>query len=295
MNSVILVSIESGLIFSLLAIGVVMTFKILDIADLSVEGTFPFGAFVLTRLLITGLNPFIGTTLSFFAGCFAGFITYLLFKKVRIESILAGILTMTLLYSVNLRITGKSNVTFFEFDTVFSLTEGIPKILFLGLIVLAIKLVIDWFLSTEQGYLLLITGDNESLVKALGKNPDIYTMIGLMLSNGLASLSGSLMAQYQGFTDITMGQTMIVTALASIIIGDAVLRHSKWLKLTTRAIIGAVVYRLVYGVALHLGLEPNDLKGITAIIVILFIGYNNLSTVGLNKYRNRKEKRNATD
>lgn len=296
MNSVFIASLESGLIFSLLAIGVVLTFKILDIADLSVEGTFPFGAFILTRLFMQGVNPFLGTFISFLAGCLAGFVTYLLYKKVRIEAILAGILTMTLLYTVNLRVTGKSNVTFFEYQTLFNVTEKIPKVVVLAVIVLLVKLLVDWFLRTEQGYLLLSTGDNETLVKALGKNPDFYTMIGLMLSNGLAALSGCLMAQYQGFTDITMGQTMIVTALASIVIGDALMRNAKFLNRTTRAILGAIIYRMVFGIAIAKGLEPNDLKAITAIIVIVFIGYNNVSSLGFAKLkakRGRKGEENA--
>lgn len=284
-------SLESGLIFSLLAIGVVLTFKILDIADLSVEGTFPFGAFVLTRLFMQGSNPFIGTIIAFFAGCIAGFITYVLYKKVKIEAILAGILTMTLLYTANLRITGKSNVTFFEYKTIFTVSDKIPKALILALIVLIVKFSVDWFLRTEKGYLLLTTGDNETLVKALGKNPDTYTMIGLMLSNGLAALSGCLMAQYQGFTDITMGQTMIVTALASIIIGDAFMKNAKFLNRTTRAIVGAIIYRMVFGIAIYKGLEPNDLKAITAIIVIIFIGYNNVSAFGFSKLRGKKERK----
>lgn len=285
MGGVLLVSLEQGLIFSLLAIGVVFTFKILDIADLSVEGTFPLGAFVLAKVLTSGMNPEMAMILSFIAGLAGGFLTYILYKKLRIQPILAGILTMTILYSVNLRITGKSNVTFFDIDTIFTKFAAVPKVVLLGIIVLVLKLVLDYFFKTEKGYLLIVTGDNEKLVKSLGKNPDVYTMVGLMISNGLVSLSGALMAQYQGFVDAQMGATMIVTALASIIIGDTFLRNNRKLKLTTRAIIGAVAYRVIIGVAIHLGLEPNDLKAVTAIIVILFIMYNNASAFGMKKLK----------
>lgn len=288
MGAVLLVSLEQGLIFSLLAIGVVFTFKILDIADLSVEGTFPLGAFVLTKALTSGLDPITSMIISFTAGLIGGLVTFLLYKKLKIQALLAGILTMTILYSVNLRITGKPNVTFFDVETIFTKFDKIPKVMLLAIIVLIVKILVDILFKTEKGYLLVVTGDNEKLVKALGKNPDIYTCTGLMLSNGLVALSGSLMAQYQGFADAQMGATMIVTALASIIIGDTFLKNSRFLKLTTRAIIGAVAYRIIIGIAIHLGLNPTDLKAITAIIVIIFIVYNNISSLGISKIKMKK-------
>lgn len=291
MGGVLLVSLEQGLIFSLLAIGVVFTFKILDIADLSVEGTFPLGAFVLARILTNGMDPLLAMVVSFIAGSIGGFITFLLYKKLKIQPILAGILTMTMLYSINLKITGQSNVTLFEYETIFTKFNMIPKVALLGAIVLIVKILVDNLFKTERGYLLVVTGDNEKLVKSLGQNPDKYTMIGLMLSNGLVSLSGALMAQYQGFADAQMGATMIVTALASIIIGDTFLKNSRKLKLTTRAIIGAIAYRVIIGVAIHLGLDPNDLKIVTAVIVIIFIMYNNASALGMKKLKKINEKK----
>lgn len=289
MGGVLLVSLEQGLIFSLLAIGVVFTFKILDIADLSVEGTFPLGAFVLAKLLTNGMDPILAIIISFLAGAVGGFITFVLYKKLKIQPILAGILTMTILYSANLRITGQSNVTLFDNETLFTKFNMIPKVALLLIVVLIIKILVDNLFKTEKGYLLVVTGDNEKLVKSLGKNPDKYTMIGLMLSNGLVALSGALMAQYQGFVDAGMGATMIVTALASIIIGDTFLKNNRKLKLTTRAIIGAIAYRVIIGLAIHKGLNPNDLKAITAIIVVLFISYNNVSALGMNKLKGSKK------
>lgn len=289
MSSVLMESLVTGLIFSILAIGVVITFKILNLADLSVEGTFPLGAFVFAKVLTLGYSPFLAMALAFVMGGVFGYLTYFLYKRLKIDAILAGILTMTILYTVNLRITGTSNVTFYELDVIFSIFSSIPKIVILLIIVGLIKIIMDWFLKTEKGYLLLATGDNERLVKSLGENPNKFYAYGLILSNALVALAGSLMAQTTGYCDITMGQTIIVSALASIVIGDAFLKNAKFLNRTTRAIIGAVVYRVIFGIAISAGLQPSDLKAVTAIIVIIFIVYNNMAGLGISKLRKRKE------
>lgn len=289
MSSVLMESLVTGLIFSILAIGVVITFKILNLADLSVEGTFPLGAFVFAKVITLGYSPFLAMALAFVMGGVFGYLTYFLYKRLKIDAILAGILTMTILYTVNLRITGTSNVTFYELDVIFSIFSSIPKIVILLIIVGLIKIIMDWFLKTEKGYLLLATGDNERLVKSLGENPNKFYAYGLILSNALVALAGSLMAQSTGYCDITMGQTIIVSALASIVIGDAFLKNAKILNRTTRAIIGAVVYRVIFGIAISAGLQPSDLKAVTAIIVIIFIVYNNMAGLGISKLRKRKE------
>lgn len=276
MLAVLQISVEQGFIFALLAIGVVLTYKLLDIADLSVEGTFPLGAFVLAKILTVGMPPELGLLIAFCAGALAGGVTYLLYKRVRIAALLSGILTMTMLHTVNLRILGKSNVPLMNLPNLFRHTDGHYKIFYLIGIALVVKILLDWFLRTEKGYLVVVTGDNETLVRSLGENPNTYTLLGLMLSNGLVALSGALMAQFQGYVDISMGQSMIVTALASIIIGDAFMKNQTWLNRTTRAIVGAIIYRVIFGIALHIGLSPDDLKMMTALIVILFLGYNHL-------------------
>ena len=291
LSSVLMSSLEIGLIFSFLAIGVVLTYKVLNLADLSVEGTFPLGAFIFAACVLNGLNAVAAMILSFVGGLAAGFITYLLYKKLKVDALLAGILTMTMLYSINLRITGKSNVPLFEYDSIFTKFSFMPKIAILIILVVILKLIMDAYFKTEQGYLLVVTGDNQSLVRSLGKNPNKYIMLGFMLSNGFVALSGSLMAQHQGFADAQMGTTMIVTALASIIIGDTFMKNSRKLKLTTRAIIGAIAYRIISGLAIHLGLDPNDLKLITALIVIVFIFYNNFTAIiGQNRLVKAREK-----
>ncbi len=274
MNSLIITSIEQGLIFAILAMGIFISYKVLNIADLSVEGTFPFGAFIFAKFISMGVDPIISTILAFAIGTLAGLMTAVLFIKLKIKPLLAGILTMTMLYSVNLRINGKSNIPLFNYDSIFQL---LPVLLLLALLVVVIKILLDTFLKTEIGYLLIATGDNETLVKSLGANSNKYKIIGLMLSNGLIALSGALMAQYQGFVDITMGTGVIVIGLASIIIGDTIKKNSTILANTTRAIIGAIIYKIIGGIAIDLGLAPSDLKAISAIIVILFIAYNNLA------------------
>ncbi|MFA5576635.1 MAG: ABC transporter permease [Tissierellaceae bacterium] len=274
MNSLIVTSIEQGLIFAVLAMGVFISYKILDIADLSVEGTFPLGAFLFAKFISMGMGPIISTFSALVFGSLAGLLTATLFTKLRIKPLLSGILTMTILYSVNLKINGKSNIPLFKFASIYDLAS---TMLILFLIVLAIKFLLDWFLKTEIGYLLIATGDNESLVRSLGEDSNKYKVIGLMISNGLVALSGALMAQFQGFADITMGSSIIVVALASIIIGDTIKKNSNIVKGTTRAILGAVAYKIIGGIAIDLGLNPNDLKAINAIIVIAFISYNNFA------------------
>lgn len=271
MNTLMITSIEQGLIFAVLAIGVTITFKILDFADMSVEGTFPMGAFIFAKYISAGVSPLTSTLLAFFLGTLAGLITYTLNIKLKIKSLLSGILTMTILYSVNLRLNGKSNIGLFNYSSIF---DGKEAVIVLIVIIAAVKILMDMFLKTEVGYLLIATGDNETLVKSLGENSNKYKMIGLMISNGLVGLSGAMMAQYQGFAEISMGVSIIVTAIASIIVGDTIFKNSRKLKNTTRAIMGALVYKFIGAVAIDLGLAPTDLKAINAIIVILFLSYN---------------------
>jgi len=285
MNTLILTSIEQGLIFSVLAIGVIITFKILDFADMSVEGTFPMGAFIFAKFITTGFSPIMSTLLTFILGTLAGLLTYTLNIKLRIRALLSGILTATILYSANLRLNGRSNIGLTSYDSIF---DGFRPVIVLILIVLAVKILMDLFLRTEVGYLLIATGDNETLVKSLGENSNKYKLIGLMLSNGLVSLSGALMAQYQGFSEISMGTGIIVVAIASIIVGDTVLRNSKILKMTTRAIMGALIYKFIGALAIDLGLAPTDLKAINAAIVIIFLSYNTFSPVKMRKARKIK-------
>ena len=268
------ISLEQGLIFSILAIGIFITYKILDFPDLSVEGTFPLGAFIFAKFAVLGCEPIVSTIFAFIFGMLAGLITYLLYIKVKIAPILSGILTMTMLYSINLRINGKANTPLYNYESIFDYGNTLVVLI---VIVAIIKIVMDKFLKTEIGYLLIATGDNESVVKALGVNSNKLKALGLAISNGLVAISGALMGQNQGFADINMGTSIIVAGLASIIIGDTIFKSLKKLKGTTRAIIGAISYKIIGGLAIEFGFAPTDLKAISAFIVIGFIGYNNFA------------------
>ncbi len=268
-------SLQQGLIYAILGMGVFLTYKVLDIADLSVEGTFPLGAFVFAKFALLGMNPAIGIGFAFVGGCLAGLLMATLFIKLRIKPLLSGILTLTILYSINLRINGKANIPLFENPVIFT-DDKVVNVLILVAIVVAIKRMIDLFLKTEMGYLLIATGDNEVLVKSLGENSSKYKIIGIGLSNGLVAVAGAITAQMNGFADITMGSSIIVFALASIIIGDTILKSVECIQGTTRAIMGAIVYQLIGGFAINRGLPASDLKAATAIIVIVFIAINNV-------------------
>lgn len=288
-TGLLLTSLQQGLIYAILAMGVFLTYKILDIADLSVEGSFPLGAFLFAKFALMNLSPALGILAAFVGGCLAGLLTAVLFIKLRIKPLLSGILTLTILYSANLRINGKSNIPLFKAPSIFGQDKWV-NVAILLLIVLTIKLLIDLFLKTEIGYLLIATGDNETLVTSLGQNSNKYKIIGLALSNGLVAVAGAVTAQMNGFVDISMGSSIIVFALASIIIGDTVLKSVSKIKGTTRAIMGAIIYQLIGGFAIDRGLPATDLKAATALIVILFIAINNASTSGLSGFAlGRKE------
>lgn len=265
-------SIEIGLIFAILAMGYMLSYKFLKYYDLSLEGTYPLGAFVAAVLIQKGLGPYLGILGAIICGGVGGCLTYFFYKKIKVDPLLSGILTLTILYSINLRIGGASNIPIAGNPNIF---RNLPKWPILLVLTIVIKFAIDYYLRSETGYLLKITGNNRKLVKQLGKNPDSFIMVGLILSNALIGLSGGLMANYQGFADIQMGTAMIVTGLASIIIGDTLMKSRDKLRDTSRAILGAIVYRIISGLAIYLGLNPNDLKLITALIVIAFISYNN--------------------
>lgn len=278
-------SIEQGLVYAILAMGVYITSEILKIADLSVEGSFPLGAFIFARFVIAGHDPVLATVAAFLFGTLAGLMTSIFFTKFKINSLLSGILTMNILYSVNIRINNTSNVPLYGYPSLFEHAATIPVLI---AIVIGLKLLMDWFLRTEIGYLLVATGDNETLVKSLGKNSDNLKIMGLMLANGLIALSGALMGQLLGFVDVTMGKATIVVALSAIIIGQTLFRKAKVLKPTTRVIIGAIIYKIIGGIALDMGLRPSDLTAINATILIVFLVYNNFFVDLFNREFKRK-------
>ncbi len=273
-------SFYEGLVFGLVAIGVYLTFRVLSFPDLSVDGTFPLGAAVAAVLIVAGINPFLATLCAFFSGLGAGLITGLLNTKLRLPALLAGILVMVGLYSVNLRIMGGANVSLLREVTAFDKVAGLLRLgsgsievsISLALVIaIIVFLILNWFLRTEIGLALRATGDNEQMVRALGSDTNKNILLGCAISNGLVALAGAVVAQGQGFADVGMGIGMIVMGLASVIIGEALVRPRGVARLLLAVVVGAFVYRLFITIALRLGMAPGDLKLITAVLVIIVL------------------------
>lgn len=270
---VLLTVLEQGLIFGILALGVYLTYKVLDFADLSVEGTFPLGAAITALLLTQDVTPLLAVLISFLGGMLAGAVTGILHVKLKITNLLSGILVMSGLYSINLRIMGKANIPLFNEERIFS--GVIPVLLTIGIIVVCVKIIVDLFLKTKFGFMIKATGDNPQLVTTLGVNLGWVKIVCLMVSNGLVALAGSLSAQYQGFADVGMGTGTIVIGLAAVIFGEAIFKKARWILPTTMAIIGAILYQGCTAIALQLGFPATDLKLLSALIVTLALALNN--------------------
>jgi len=272
------ISLEQGLAYGLVALGIVITFRILAFPDLTVDGSFPLGAAVVSRLIIEGVSPIYGICMAIICGFLAGCCTGLLNTKLKINSLLAGILMMTMLYSVNLRIMGRSNIQLLTVNTLLTPLENldinrfVPIITFFFIAVFAIKFLTDMFFNTQIGFAMRATGDNEQMIRTLGVNTDHMTIIGIGISNAFVSLSGALVAQDQGFSDVGMGIGMIVAGLASIIIGEALFGKKTVQRMTLAAIVGSIIYKLIISLGLRLGLAPTDLKMATGVMVILALG-----------------------
>jgi len=282
-----------GLIFAIMALGVYITYKILDFPDLSVDGTFPLGAAITAVLIANGVNPYITLLASFLAGTIAGMITGIIHVKLKVRDLLAGIIMMTALYTVNLRIAGKANLAFFSKDTIFTKTifssflpnEKIVTLIVVIILVLLLKLLLDAYLKTRSGYLLRAVGDNKTLVTTLGKDMGFVKIVGLSLANGLAALAGCVYAQQVGYFDISMGTGMVVIGLASVIIGINVFKRFEVVKPTSAVIVGSILYKACVAIAIFLGLGANDLKLITAALFLVILV--------VTQDKKRKVKKNA--
>ena len=283
-------TVSQGLLWALLAIGVYITFRVLDIADLTVEGSFPLGAAVAAKLLTSGAHPATAILAACIAGALAGVVTGFLCTKLKIPALLAGILTMIALYSVNLRIMGKANLPLLSQDTIFSIVKA-PG-LDMGLTVLAIGLAIVlivavlnyWFFGTELGAAIRATGCNPHMIRANGIDTDVMVVLGLLLSNALVAMSGALVAQSNGFADVGMGIGTIVIGLASVIIGEVLFGTRSFRNCLISVILGSIVYRAVIAIVLQMGMPPNDLKLFTAILVALALSMP-LLQARWNKFR----------
>ena len=268
---------SQGVLWGIMALGLYITFKVLDFADLTVDGSFALGGAVSAVLLVNGWNPFLSLLIAFLAGGISGVVTGLLHTKLEIPGILAGILTMIALYSINIRIMGQANTPLLGVDTIMVDLEillGIDRTmssLIAGVVFsVVIIMILYWFFGTELGSVIRATGNNERMVRAQGVNTDNMKIIGLMLSNALVALSGAMVAQSQGYGDVGMGTGTIVIGLASIIIGEVIfgVRFSFWYRLMS-VVFGSIIYRIIIAVVLQLGLKSTDLKLLTAIIVAL--------------------------
>lgn len=273
------ISLEQGLAYALVAVGIVISFRILAFPDLTVDGSFALGGAVVARLITEGLAPIFGILIAVTCGFVAGCCTGLLNTRLKINSLLAGILMMTILYSVNLRIMGRSNIQLLTVDTILTPLENleisrfVPIIVFFLAVALAVKLITDIFFHTQIGFAMRATGDNEQMIRTLGVNTDNMTVLGLGISNAYVALSGALVAQDQGFSDIGMGIGMIVAGLAAIIIGETLIGKKTVRRMTLAAIVGSIIYKFIIAVGLRLGLAPTDLKLATGVMVILALGF----------------------
>lgn len=287
--------LEQGMIYAVMALGVYITYKILDFPDLTVDGSFPLGAAVTAALIEGGANPVLALLAATCAGALAGLCTGLIHVKCKVRDLLSGIIMMTALYSVNLHIAGKANLPIFGSATLFKTADGafaLPGglspytvVLISTAIAVLVKLALDWYLTTKSGMLLRAAGDNDLLVTSLSRHSGHVKILGLVIANALVALSGSVLCQQQRFFEITMGTGTIVMGLAIVIIGTNLFRHVRFVKPTTAVLIGSVLYKGCVSIALSLGLNPVDKNLMTA---LLFLAILVLS--GLQK---KKVKRDA--
>lgn len=300
--SVLSGSIEQGLAYGILALGVLLTFRVLNFPDLTVDGSFTLGGAVTATLIVAGMHPIPATLWAVVCGWLAGLMTGFLHTRLRITGLLAGILTMTALYSVNLRVMGRSNVPLLREKTLFTVlrdwgfSHPYQALFLLLIIAIAVKLAVDWFLATEVGMAVRATGDNPRMIRSLGVDTRGTIMLGLMVANGLAAFSGALVAQHQRFADAGMGMGMIVVGAASVIIGGSLIRSPAIFWMTVAALIGSVLYRLAVFFALRAGFAPTDLKAVTALLVVVALSVPTIrdNVAALRKRVDRSAERSAS-
>ena len=283
---IILGVLTEGLVYAILSLGVYITYKILDFPDLSVDGTFPLGAAVTVTMILLGVPIPLAMLAATAAGVAFGAVTGIINVKFKIRDLISGIIVMTALYSVNLRIAGKANVPLFSKQTLFEndilakiFPEGMKQysnLIILIIIVLIAKILLDFYLKTKSGFLLRAVGDNDVLVTSLAKDKGNVKILGLAIANGLAALAGSVYCQMNGFFEISIGTGTVVIGLANVIIGISLVKHFNFIKPTTAVVMGAVIYKACVSVAISMGLAPSDLKLITAALLLIILAAGNL-------------------
>ena len=278
--SLIITTMEQGFIYGILALGVYITYKILDFPDLTVDGSFPLGGAVGAALITKGMSPFLALLLAFLAGALAGMLTGLIHVKGKVRDLLAGIIMMTALWTVNLRIAGTANVPLFSQKTIFKnnlidrmfpgTLRNYATLALIFVIAVGAKLLLDLYLGTKSGFLLRAAGDNDKLVTSLAKDAGNVKIIGLAIANGLVALAGCVFCQEERVFEISMGTGAMVIGLASVIIGTSLFRKLSFLKTTTTVFFGAVIYKLCVGIAIK-NFEPRDMKLITAVLFLVIL------------------------
>ena len=272
--------LEEGLIYAILALGVLITYRVLDFPDLTVDSSFPMGAAVTAILTVKGVNPALTLLAAMLAGASAGLVTGLIHVKCRVRDLLSGIITMTGLYSINLRIAGRANLPFFNMDTIFdnAFVDSFPaflqpysKVIVVLAIVLVVKILLDLFMNTKAGFLLRAVGDNHAVVTTLARDSGTVKIEGLAIANALVALAGAVMAQKNRVFEISMGTGAMVFGLAAVIIGTRIFTNRQKVKSSTAAIVGSIIYKACVALALSLGLVPQDLKLVTAVLFLLIL------------------------
>ena len=276
--------LEEGLIYAILAMGVLITYRVLDFPDLTVDSSFPLGAAVSAILTVKGMSPVLTLLVALIAGAAAGLVTGLIHVKCRVRDLLSGIIVMTGLYSVNLRIAGRANLPFFNLDTLFdnAFVDSFPaalqpwsKVLVVLAIVVLVKVLLDLFMNTKAGFLLRAVGDNRTVVTTLACDNGIIKIEGLMIANALVSLAGAVMAQKNRVFEISIGTGSMVFGQAAVIIGTNLFKNRQKVNSSTAAIIGSIIYKACVALALSMGLVPQDLKLVTAALFLLILVLGN--------------------
>ncbi|MDO4169973.1 MAG: ABC transporter permease [Lachnospiraceae bacterium] len=281
MASLIIGIFEQGLIYGIMALGIYITYKILDFPDLTVDGSFPLGAAITVVLIMKGVNPYVTLLAAAFVGALSGIVTGIIHVKFKVRDLLSSIIVMTALYSVNLRIAGKANVALFGQDTIFKndfinrIFDGAlspyKTVIIILIITLVAKILLDAYLITRSGYLLRAVGDNETIVTSLAKDSGKVKIVGLAIANALVALAGCVMAQQQRFFDVSMGTGTMVIGLASVIIGTKIFKNMTKVKATSAVIVGSIIYKGCVAAAIYVGLSATDMKLITSTLFLVIL------------------------
>ena len=294
-------TLEQGMIYGIMALGVYITYKILDFPDLTVDGSFPMGAAITCILISKGMNPLLTLPISFAAGVLVGILTGVIHVKLKVRDLLSGIIMMTALYTVNLRIAGRANLPIYTNETIFDnglVNRIFPEamrpyqtVIIILIFTLIVKYLLDAYLHTKSGFLLRAVGDNDMIVTSLGVDKGLVKIVGLAIANGLVSLGGCVYAQQQRYFDVSMGTGTVVIGLASVITGTSLFKKATFMRVTSSVVIGSIIYKGCVALALRLGLPSTDLKLITAVLflVILVVSMDRNKSAKIKETADSKE------